>query len=67
MVCGRQHKQRFWNEACLSQVQAMTSWRSTNKTVCMACDLCTEVYHLYIHWYFLWFIYMCIEFVLNVT
>ena len=25
MVCGRQHKQRFWNELCLSQVQAMTS------------------------------------------
>lgn len=43
MVCGRQHKPRFWNEFCLSQVQAMTSWRSTHKTVYVACDLGTEV------------------------
>jgi hypothetical protein len=43
MVCGRQHKQRFWNELCFSQMQAMTSWRSTNKTVCVTCYLGTEV------------------------
>jgi hypothetical protein len=43
MVCGRQHTQRFWNELCFSQVQAMTSWRSANKNVCVACDLGTGV------------------------
>ena len=43
MVCGRKHKQRFWNKLCVSQVQAVTSWRSTNKTVCVPCDLGKEV------------------------
>jgi hypothetical protein len=43
MVCGRQHKRRFWNELCLDQVQAMTFWRSANKSFCVACDLGTEV------------------------
>ena len=43
MVCGRQHEQRFWNELYLSQVRAMASWRSTNKTVCVTCVLGTEV------------------------